>query len=216
MSITLLIILTTAIVSVLAMRDQSMVGKLMIDNFFVLRKKQYYRLLTSAFVHADFSHLGFNMLTLYFFGPAIERSVGSLPMLAIYLGSILVGSLVSVFLNRQNINYAALGASGGVSGVLFGVILIDPWIMIYLFGLLPLPGIIYLVLFILYSAYGMYQPTNIGHAAHLYGGMGGALFTLVFLPLRLEFFITFGGILTLGVVGNYLLQKYRHKIRFPF
>jgi len=216
MSITIVLIIATVLVSVLAIRDTSIMNKGMIDNFFIFRKKEYYRLLTAGFIHADYNHLGFNMLTLFFFGRYIEHTVGALAFIPIYLGSIVVGNMVSIFLNRQNINYAALGASGGVSGILFGVVLIQPWMMIYLFGILPIPGILYLILFVVYSAYGMYQQTNIGHAAHLYGGMSGALFTLIALPLRLYYILYFLGIVALGIVGNYLLQKYHHKIRFRF
>jgi len=146
----------------------------------IMNRKEYIRLFSSGFLHADLMHLVFNMLTLYFFGPIVVQGFGNLGFLIIYLGSILLGNLFSLFIYQRQPWYSAIGASGGVSGILFASIAMIPDLGIYLFFIpIPIPGYIFGLVYFGYSVYMMLNPRqhdNIGHAAHL----GGAFFGLVY------------------------------------
>lgn len=146
----------------------------------ILQRKEYIRLLTAGFLHADIMHLAFNMLTLYFFGPIVIQGFGNIGFAIIYFGSILLGNIFSLFLYQKQPWYSAIGASGGVSGILFASIAMLPDLGIYLFFIpIPIPGYIFGLVYFGYSVYMMLNPRqhdNIGHAAHL----GGAFFGLVY------------------------------------
>lgn len=146
----------------------------------ILQRKEYIRLLTAGFLHADIMHLTFNMLTLYFFGPIVIQGFGNIGFAIIYFGSILLGNIFSLFLYQKQPWYSAIGASGGVSGILFASIAMLPDLGIYLFFIpIPIPGYIFGLVYFGYSVYMMLNPRqhdNIGHAAHL----GGAFFGLVY------------------------------------
>ena len=212
MSVSVVIILLSCILSFLAFSNQGLQNKLMIDNFYLVKKREYHRLLTSGLVHADIPHLAFNMFTLWFFGPPLESALGSMVFTLVYASSILMGSMVSAFLERNNLNYRALGASGGISGVMFGLILLNPFMMIWLMALIPMPAILYLIGFILYSAYGMRQISSIGHAAHLFGGLAGLIITFLVSPWNWTLVYYFVGISGLAFSANYLLRKFGHRL----
>ena len=150
----------------------------------VTRQKQYHRLLTSAFLHADPMHLAFNMITLFSFGPVVERLLGTDGLIAVYLGSIIAAKLVSIFRNRDNLDYTAVGASGGVSGVILSFCLFFPLDEIFLFGLpFGIPAVLFGVGYMLLSA-GLMGNANrvIGHEAHLGGAAGGIILTVLMRP----------------------------------
>lgn len=160
--------------------------------------KQYRRLITSAFLHADFMHLFFNMFTLYFFSRVISLVYGVWLFLALYLASVLAGNLFSLWLYKNRPSYAAIGASGGVSGVLFAAIALAPLQEIYLF-FIPITAWIFATLYFAYSVTMMLKPRqwdNSGHAAHLGGAVCGMLFTFVFTP----FFILERHALFIGIM----------------
>ncbi|HEY3862391.1 MAG TPA: rhomboid family intramembrane serine protease [Verrucomicrobiae bacterium] len=148
------------------------------DYFFwpeaILARKQYYRLITPGFLHLDTFHLVMNMVSLYFFGPLIETIFGPVQFLVIYLGAIVAGNLLALWIHRHH-DYRALGASGGVCGIIFAYILYFPHSRINPY-LLPMgiPAAWYAVVFLLASFYGMQrQLTNVGHDAHLGGALAG-------------------------------------------
>ncbi len=150
----------------------------------VLRNKEYYRLLSSGFVHVSWPHLFFNMLSLYFFAGDIEGYLGPLRFMLIYLGSLLGGNLFSLFIHRHNPFYRAVGASGAVSGVIFAAIALFPGMKLgFLFVPIPFPAWMFGLGFVLYSIYGIRtQRDNIGHEAHLGGGVIGLLIALAIKP----------------------------------
>ena len=143
-----------------------------------IRAGEQYRMFTSAFLHADYMHLGFNMLTLYFFAPVVIVNMGALGFLLVYFISMAAGSLLTLYLHKDEYSYRAIGASGAVMGVLFSSILIYPDMEINF-----IPGYIFGVLYLLLTIYGMKTKAgNIGHTAHFGGAIGGFLFTLIKMP----------------------------------
>lgn len=188
------IIIITVIISLIAWQDRRVMGRLIFDPIAVTRFKQYDRFITHGFVHGDGMHLLFNMFTLYFFGRAIEwlyiEKFGSLGFLLFYVLSIVVAMIPSYLKNKHNSRYLSLGASGGISAVLFAFILFDPWNTIYLFAVLPIPAIIFAVAYTAYSLYADKRGTgNINHSAHLFGAGFGVLATIIIEPkIVLHFF----------------------------
>lgn len=150
----------------------------------VLKHKEYYRLLTSGFLHVSWAHLIFNMLSLYFFAGNIESYLGPLYFLLIYMGSLLGGNLFSLFIHRKNPYYRAVGASGAVSGVIFAAIALFPGMKLaFIFVPIPFPAWMFGLGFVLYSIYGIRsQRDNIGHEAHLGGAVIGLLIALAIVP----------------------------------
>jgi membrane associated rhomboid family serine protease len=159
----------------------------------VSRGKQYYRLVSYGFVHASPGHLIFNMITLFFFGEAMERQytqyLGPFGFAGFYIGGLIVSILPTFLDNRDNPQYRSLGASGAVSAVLFAFILIKPWATIYVY-FLPVPAIVFAVLYIAYSIYmDRRSSDNVNHSAHLWGAAYGVAFTAVMEPRLLSLFL---------------------------
>ena len=184
--ITLAIIACTVFVSWRAFDDRRLEDRLILWPPAIGRRRQYDRLLTHGFIHADWQHLLFNMITLFFFGRLIEQFVmgyvGTLGFAAFYLSAIVVSILPTYMKNIGNPAYRSLGASGAVSAVLFGFVLLQPWTTIYIF-FIPCPAIVYAVVYIAYSIYMDRQNSdNINHSAHLWGAAYGVLFLLAMEP----------------------------------
>lgn len=181
------IIIITVIISLLAWQDKKMMARLIFDPLSVTRFKQYDRFISHGFVHADGMHLLFNMFTLYFFGRAIEwlyiDKFGSLGFVFFYILAIIVAIIPSYLKNKNNAHYLSLGASGGVSAILFAFILFDPWNTIYLFAVLPIPAIVFAIAYTAYSIHADKRGgSNINHSAHLYGAAFGVIATIIIEP----------------------------------
>lgn len=181
MSLVLIIVIAvTAIISFIAFSNAALFEKYKFNVGAIKHHKEYIRLLSAGFLHADMMHLLFNMLTLYFFGPIVVQAFGEIGFLVVYFGSVLLGNLFSLYLYKNQDWYSAIGASGGVSGILFASIAMIPDLGIYFFFIpIAIPGYIFGLLYFSYSVYMMLNPKphdNIGHAAHL----GGAAFGLVY------------------------------------
>ncbi len=176
----------TALISFYGFNNLAFFEKYKFNVGAVLHRKEYIRLLSAGFLHADIAHLIFNMLTLYFFGPIVIGTFGDLGFLIIYIGSILLGNIFSMFIYKKQSWYSAIGASGGVSGILFAAIAIDPQIGIMFFFIpIPIPGFIFGLLYFGYSVYSMLNPRqndNIGHAAHLGGAFLGLIYSIAMAP----------------------------------
>lgn len=186
MNATIIIILVTGLISWLAFKDNRWFTELILWPPAIKRGKQYYRLVSYGFIHADMSHLLFNMITLYFFGSLIEQFVsgyiGVFGFVAFYLSAIVVSILPTYIRNVDNPEYRSLGASGAVSAVLFAFVLLQPWSLILVF-FVPCPAIVYAVLYIAYSIYMDRKGSdNINHSAHLWGAAYGVLFLLCMEP----------------------------------
>lgn len=144
-----------------------------------IRSGDQIRMFSSAFLHADISHLFFNMLTLFFFAPVVIGYMGELSFVLVYFSSLIFGSLLTLLLHKDDYSYRAIGASGAVTGVLYSAILLQPDMMLGIFFVIPMPAYIFGILYLLYSIYGMRAKNdNIGHTAHFGGAVGGYLITL--------------------------------------
>ncbi|MHC4156151.1 MAG: rhomboid family intramembrane serine protease [Planctomycetota bacterium] len=179
----LVVIAATVYCSYRGFNSPAYVDRYIFNPEHILKDKQYYRLVSSGFLHADWMHLLFNMYSLYSFGSVIEDVFGPLTFLAIYFASVLGGSAVSLYLHRKH-DYNALGASGGVCGIIFACIFLVPGSSVRIL-LLPIniPAYIYAILFMGISYFGIrHKIGNIGHDAHLGGAIIGLLTTTVLHP----------------------------------
>lgn len=168
----------------------------------IIHQKRYYQVLTSAFLHANFMHLFFNMFTLFSFGTFLEtvfinsygEIYGSLYFFIIYFVSLFTGSFLTVLFNYKNPAYVAVGASGAVSGVVFAYVILFPMNTIGVF-FVPMPAFIFAFLYIGASIYGMKSKFgNIGHEAHLGGALGGIIATVILIDGTIKIFLSNFGI----------------------
>ena len=176
----------TVLVSWQAFNNRQLLDRLILWPPAIDRHKQYDRLVTHGFIHADMQHLLFNMITLFFFGKAIEpvfvEKIGILGYAAFYLSAIAIAILPTYMRHRHDSHYRSLGASGAVSAVLFSYILFAPWNLIFVF-FLPVPAILYAVAYIGYSIWmDRRGQDNVNHSAHLWGAAYGVAFTLLIEP----------------------------------
>ncbi|MCX6322577.1 MAG: rhomboid family intramembrane serine protease [Sphingobacteriales bacterium] len=183
--LTFILIALNVIYSIIGFSNSTLVNKTIMWPYGVKRQQQYYRFITSGFLHADWMHLFFNMFTLYFFGRNIEIIFknyglgGYAAYLALYIGGLVISDLPSYFKHRDDPNYRSLGASGAVSAVVFATIVFSPWSSIYLYGAFKISAALYAILFIVYCVYmGKQNRDNINHDAHLWGALFGMIFTL--------------------------------------
>ena len=183
--VTWTLIIATSVVSILAFRSgYGFEEKYIFHPERILAGKEYYRLISSAFLHADYRHLILNMLTLYLFGPGVEFALGSAHFLIAYLGAVLGGSLLSLYVHRHH-DYRAYGASGGVCGIVFASVLLNPGGSIrFLMVPIDIPNWLYAICFLLGSFFGMKENnrSNIGHDAHLGGAIIGFAIAAAFEP----------------------------------
>ena len=188
----------------------------------ILGGRQYYRLVTSGFLHANGAHLGMNMLSLYFFGPWIELSYGGMQFLAIYFAAIVGGNLLSLLAHRHD-DYRAYGASGGVSGIILAHIFMFPGGSVQFF-LVPVPisSWLYAIAFLGASFYGMKnQIGNVGHDAHLGGALVGLYTAAGMHPFivrgspKLFAVISIGTVLLMVYLARKSLLVTAGGIRFP-
>jgi len=197
MSFTLLVIIITVITSIYAWNNTNVFLKWMMHPYQVYQSGQYYRFITSGFIHSNYGHLAFNMITFFFFGRYVEQafnyffgSIGGYYFLALYLLGIIISDIPSYWKNRTNVNFSAIGASGGVSAVLFSSILVDPLNQICLYFFFCLPGFVLGVLYLVYTFYqGKNLSDKINHDAHLYGALFGIVFTIILRPAFISEFI---------------------------
>ncbi|GAK58062.1 rhomboid family protein [Candidatus Vecturithrix granuli] len=208
---TVAIMILTVAVSLEGFYRPELVSKYWFEPKRILEHKEYYRLFTSALVHADVTHLAFNMFTLFSFGSKLEMAApaGTFACALIYAASVLGGNLLALYLHRHHV-YRALGASGGVCGSIFAAIMLFPGMSLYMFFIpVPIPASLYALLFVIFSVWGIRTRFgHIGHDAHLGGAMIGLLATAVFYPaVILRHLLLFCAIL--GVSGAGLAYLYQ-------
>lgn len=198
-SLTVILIIMTSIISFQAFNSPIRKQQLVFHPASVKEFGQWHRFLTHGFIHADWGHLILNMYVLYIFGEPLESyfnmvlgpAMGRIGYLFMYITAIVISSIPAYVRHQDNHGYAALGASGATSAVVFGFILFHPW-QWFLFP--PLPAIIFGIGYLWYSSYMDKRGTdNIGHNAHFWGSVYGLLFTVSSMafakPAMLQFFI---------------------------
>jgi membrane associated rhomboid family serine protease len=188
---TYIIIVFTIIVSIVAFRSSEAFSKFQFNAYQIYHRKEWYRLLSHGFLHANWIHLIVNMLVLFIFGPVVEQyfkyylSPEALKFyrfifLLFYLLAIVLSSLLSLYKQRNNVWYNSVGASGAVSAIIFSYIFFNPWKMLYLYGILPIPGIILGAVYLIYSHYmSKRNIDNINHYAHFIGAVFGLIFPII-------------------------------------
>ena len=195
MPITLIIIIITALVSISAFNQRELMYRFQFNAYSIKHNRQWYRFFTYALLHADWAHLIFNMLTLYFFGNYVQENYvyyfgesGILYFIMLYVGGVFFSTIYSFEKNKDNYHYNAIGASGAVSSILFSHILFNPLSTIYVY-FLPVPALGFGVLYLLFSAYMSKKGgDNIGHDVHFWGAIFGFFFPVLLKPsLLLDF-----------------------------
>jgi len=198
MNVTLLIIIITCIVSYICFENRALFEKLKHHPVSEANNGEWYRMITSGFLHADYFHLGINMYVMYGFGSYVEQeflyhfgdAIGRFIFLLLYLVMIILADIPSFLKHKSNYGYSAIGASGAVSGVLFIFILLRPWAQLELYFFIPIPAIVFGVLYLLYSSWASKNAKdNIGHDAHFYGAVAGMVISAILLPYVLGDFV---------------------------
>jgi len=197
MTVTIAILVITVGVSLYAMRQASIQYSLTMNPYMITKRGQYYRLVTSGFIHNDHMHLIFNMFSFYFFGSQLENifdyifgGLGSVYFIAMYILAIIVSDIPTLLKQQNNHAYNSLGASGAVSAVIFGCILFQPLQDICLYGVLCFPGFILGAIYLIYSYQSSKRSKDrINHDAHLYGALFGLIFCIVLYPASIQLFI---------------------------
>ena len=171
--ILILLIAVNAIITYKGLNDNLFFNRYKF-NVGAIEKGEKIRFLTSGFLHADWMHFFFNMLSLYFFAEVVIHFLGLTPFMIVYFGGLLLGNYLSFMLYKNNKNYSAVGASGAVLSVIYASILLQPFSTIYLYFFIQMPAYIFGILYLLYSIYGMNKNNDgIGHSAHLGGAFAG-------------------------------------------
>jgi membrane associated rhomboid family serine protease len=188
-SVTVLIIAITVGLSIYAFERSDVMSKLIFNPYVINVRKQWHRFITHGFIHADYMHLAVNMFVLFFFGRVVESSfiemfgaIGIVGYILLYVSAIGIASISSYMKYKNSPNYNSLGASGATSAVLYASILLNPWGELYLY-FIPLPGIVFGVLYLVYSSYmGKRGGDYINHDAHIYGAIFGFLYPILIKP----------------------------------
>lgn len=185
--VTLILVAITCLISWQAWERSRLFDRMILWPPAIDRQRQYDRLLSHGFIHANGTHLVVNMVTLYSFGAVMEgffaQRIGWAGYLAFYLSAIAIAILPTFLRHRHDARYRSLGASGAVSAVLFSSVLLDPWSILLLFFIVPLPAIVFAVLYVVYSIWmDKKGGDNINHSAHLWGALYGMVFALAIEP----------------------------------
>ncbi|MFV0507569.1 MAG: rhomboid family intramembrane serine protease [Bacteroidales bacterium] len=187
MSVTLVIIAITCIMSFMAFNNVQLFYRCKFLPYDIIHKKQYYRVLSHVLLHANGSHLLVNMFVLYSFGKAVETSFaniwgqsGIIYFIILYITGAIVSSTPALFKHKNNIYYSAVGASGAVAAVVSSYIILYPWSKLYLFFAIPIPAIIFGVLYVGFSWYMSKRDKSlVAHDAHLIGSLWGFIFPVL-------------------------------------
>lgn len=196
-SITIIIIIVTAAVSIPAFNNSKLFYKLDFTPYIIERNKEWHRFLSHALLHADWMHLIVNMLVLFFFGgitqnyfEAYAGTTGTFYFVLLYIGGIMFAILPTYKKQKDNPNYHSVGASGAVSSVLFSSVIFSPGTSICLYGLLCFPGIVWAIIYLVYSyIQGKKSGDYVNHDAHFWGAIFGVGFTFLTVPKSFPVFI---------------------------
>ena len=184
-----IIFLFTIVTSIYAFNDPQVYGKFMMHPYTVSKGKKLYTFITSGLIHADWGHLFFNMFTFFFFAFRLETMIGHWQFGLLYILSLILSDIPTVIKHKDHFWYNSLGASGAISAVLFSYILFEPLSIIGVM-FIPMPAIVFAVLYLAYSWYmSKNAKDNIGHDAHFFGALTGLIFTVIFVPGIIPYFL---------------------------
>src|SRR5690349_13203702 len=183
LDITTIIIIITALVSIGGFSNQKIKDDLIFYPPLVTEKKQWYRFFSSGLIHADWMHLIFNMISLYFFGRLVESVfiilfpiAGKWLYLIMYISALVISLLPTYLKHKNDYHYASLGASGAVSAVIFAGLAVAPGSEIYVY-FIKMPGFVFAPLYLILSVVMERKcGDNINHSAHIWGSIYGLVF----------------------------------------
>ena len=197
MTLTLLIIIVTVIVSLIAMNNDQLMDKCIFHPYSIAKDPgQWYRAITCGFIHADFPHLAFNMFSFYMFGEYIEKDFqiifgasSAMMFMLLYFTALVICIIPTYFSHKKQYNYRSLGASGAVSAIVFVGIFLHPSLQIGFFVIPPIiPGFVFGPLYLLLTIYlSKKGPGSINHSAHLWGSLYGIVFVIFCSQLLSDF-----------------------------
>ncbi len=206
--ITIVIIAANAIISYKGFNDYGFFERYKF-NVGAVRRGEQIRMFSSGFLHVDPMHLFVNMFTLYFFAEIVVENLGNLNFIIVYLVSLILGNLLSLYFHKDEYHYSAVGASGAVTGILYSSILLYPGMELYMFFIpIPIPAYIFGIGYLLYSIYGMKTRIgNIGHDAHFGGAIGGFVVTLLLKPSLFKTDLLMIGLLAIPIILLFVMHK---------
>lgn len=206
--VTMVIIAANALISFKGFGDYGFFERYKF-NIGGIKRGEQIRLFSAGFLHVDMTHLIFNMLTLYFFANVVIAYLGSFNFIIIYVASLLLGNLLSLYFHKDENYYSAVGASGAVTGILYSAILLEPDMSLFIFFIpIPIPAYIFGIAYLLYSIYGMKkQLGNIGHDAHFGGAIGGYVVTLILVPVLFKTNLLMVGLLAIPILILFVMHK---------
>ena len=176
-----ILFVVTIAISLLAFSNEKLYGELMLHPYSVARGQKLWTVITSGFIHKDWGHLLFNMLSYFFFAFKLEDTIGHWQFGLLYMASLILSDMPTIGKHKEDYWYHSLGASGAISAVLFSYILFYPKAKMIIFPLpIPIWAILYGVLFLIYCAYASRQSRDaINHDAHFYGALSGIMITIL-------------------------------------
>ena len=206
--VTIVIIAANVIISYKGFSDFGFFEKYKF-NVGAVRRGEQIRMFSSGFLHVDTMHLFVNMFTLYFFADIVVMELGNFNFIVVYLVSLLLGNLLSLYFHKDEYHYTAVGASGAVTGILYAAILLHPSMKLYMFFIpIPIPAYVFGIGYLLYSIYGMKKRIgNIGHDAHFGGAIGGFVVTLMLMPSLFQTDLLMIGLLALPIAILFVMHK---------
>ncbi|MDB4922171.1 rhomboid family intramembrane serine protease [Mucilaginibacter sp.] len=181
----------TILTSLWAFSNDNAYAQMILHPYSVARGQRTYTVITSGFIHNDWMHLFFNMLSYYFFAFQLEAVLGHWQFGVLYFVSLILSDLPTVYKHRNDEWYHSLGASGAVSAVIFGFIMFAPTVKMYIMPIpFGIPSALFGVLYLVYCNYASkYSRDNINHDAHMFGALSGLLITIALNPHIVNSFI---------------------------
>ena len=186
-----LIFVLTILSSVLAFSNPNLYANMILHPYSVSRGSRVYTVITSGFIHADWMHLFFNMMSYYFFAFDLEKVLGHWQFGLLYMASLVLSDLPTVQKHKNDEWYHSLGASGAVSAAIFSAIMFAPFNTMMIMPIpIPMYSIVFGILYLVYCHFASkHARDNINHDAHFFGALSGILITIILNPHLAHTFI---------------------------